>query len=163
MGDRMTAAIEKAVKRGEAVLRQEPRAKSARYDRKTGRIIIDLTNGCTFAFPAKDAQGLEGVDEAALAGIEILGLGTGLHWKKLDVDLSVPGLLAGLLGTKAWMNRQRAAKAGSARSPGKAAAARENGKKGGRPPKVKLSAGKTGILPSRSKSGATVSKHARKG
>ena len=149
MGDRMTVMIERAVKRGEAVLRQEPRAKSARYDRRTGRIIVDLTNGCTFAFPAKDAQGLEGADATALAGIEILGLGAGLHWKKLDVDLSVPGLLAGLLGTKAWLNRQRAAKAGSARSPGKAVAARENGKKGGRPPTPKLSTGKTGILSSR--------------
>jgi hypothetical protein len=47
------------------------------------------------------------------------------------VDLSIPGLLAGLFGTKAYMARR----AGQAKSPAKAAAARENGRKGGRPRK----------------------------
>jgi hypothetical protein len=70
-----------------------------------------------------------------LAQIEILGLGLGLHWEQLDVDLSVPGLLAGLFGTKAYMDRQRAARAGAATSVAKAAAARRNGRKGGRPRK----------------------------
>jgi hypothetical protein len=67
--------------------------------------------------------------------VSILGLGLALHWEKRDVDLSVPGLLAGLFGTKAYMDRERAARAGSATSPAKAAAARRNGTKGGRPRK----------------------------
>ncbi|PZR07781.1 MAG: DUF2442 domain-containing protein, partial [Azospirillum brasilense] len=49
----------------------------------------------------------------------------------LDADLSVPGLLAGLFGTRAFMARQ----AGRATSPAKAAAARANGARGGRPRK----------------------------
>ena len=36
----------------------------------------------------------------------MLGLGYGLRWDRLDVDLSVPGLLAGLIGTKTCMDRQ---------------------------------------------------------
>jgi DNA invertase Pin-like site-specific DNA recombinase len=52
-----------------------------------------------------------------------------LHWEELDTDLSVAGLLAGLFGTRAHLARQ----AGSATSPAKAAAARANGAKGGRP------------------------------
>lgn len=76
----------------------------------------------------------------ALADIEVLGAGSGLHWAQLDVDLSVPRLLAGLFGTKAWMDRLRAAKAGSSRSALKAAAARKNGKRGGRPRKIKSAA-----------------------
>ena len=106
----------------------------ARYDRKTGRIFVELTNGCSFAFPARRAQGLEDASDDELAKIEILGLGLGfgLHWEQLDVDLSVPGLLAGLFGTKAYVDRARAARAGSATSPAKAAAARRNGAKGGR-------------------------------
>jgi hypothetical protein len=40
-----------------------------------------------------------------------------------------------LFGTKAWMDRARAAKAGAATSRKKAAAARRNGAKGGRPRK----------------------------
>jgi hypothetical protein len=71
----------------------------------------------------------------------VLGLGIGLHWEQLDVDVSVPGLLAGLFGTKAWMDRQRAARAGTARSPAKAEAARRNGAKGGRPPASAAKAG----------------------
>lgn len=45
------------------------------------------------------------------------------------MDLSVPGLMAGLFGTKAYMARR----AGQATSAAKAAAARKNGRKGGRP------------------------------
>ena len=105
----------------------EPRAKRARYDRKTGRILVELTNGCSFAFPARRAQGLEDASDDELAGVSILGLGLGLHWEKLDADLSVPGLLAGVFGTKAWMDKQRTSRAGSA----KATAARRNGAKGG--------------------------------
>ena len=96
---------------------------------------VALTNGCSFAFPARKAQGLERASDEDLARVEILGLGLGLHWERLDVDLSVPGLLAGLFGTKAFMDRQRAAHAGSATSLAKALAARRNGAKGGRPRK----------------------------
>lgn len=63
--------------------------------------------------------------------VEILGAGTGLHWEALDLDLSVPELLNGLFGTRAQMARL----AGQGRSEAKAAAARANGAKGGRPRK----------------------------
>ena len=89
------------------------------------------TNGCTFAFPPRLAQGLEDATADQLAEVEILGAGYGLHWEALDADLSLPGLLAGLLGTKAYMARR----AGQATSSAKAAAARANGAKGGRPRK----------------------------
>lgn len=129
-----TEGMVPAERRGQRSLRTEPRARAARYDRRTRRVHVDLTNGCTFAFPARSAQGLERADDAELAQVEILGLGLGLHWERLDVDLSVPGLLAGMFGTKAYMDRQRAARAGAATSAAKAAA-RRNGAKGGRPRK----------------------------
>ncbi len=109
----------------------EPRAAAVGYDREAGRIVVELTNGCTFAFPPALAQGLEEASPAQLAQVEILGAGYGLHWEALDTDFSVPGLLAGLFGTKAYMARR----AGQATSPAKAAAARSNGAKGGRPRK----------------------------
>lgn len=49
----------------------------------------------------------------------------------LDVDFTVPGLMAGIFGTRVAMARR----AGQATSPAKAAAARKNGRKGGRPPR----------------------------
>ena len=57
----------------------EPRATSARYDRKSGRIIVELTNGCTFAFPPRMAQGLEKASDDELATVEILGAGYPNH------------------------------------------------------------------------------------
>ena len=128
-----TIAETDAEARGRATLSEMPRASAARYDPESGQVIVALTNGCSFCFPARRVQGLEEADDASLSGVEILGIGLGLHWEGLDVDVSVPGLLAGLFGTKAWMDRQRAARAGATRSPAKADAARSNGAKGGRP------------------------------
>ena len=129
MNELSDAEIDAALTRGKAVRLSEPRAIAARYDRARERVVVELTNGCTFAFPPRLAQGLASATEDQLAQVEVLGSGTGLHWETLDVDLSVPDLLAGLFGTKAYM----AGRAGQARSPAKAAAARANGAKGGRP------------------------------
>ncbi|APH72816.1 DUF2442 domain-containing protein [Aquibium oceanicum] len=109
----------------------ELRASSARYDSKSKRIVVELTNGCTFAFPPSLAQGLESATDAELAEIEVLGAGYGLHWERLDVDFTVQGLISGVFGTASWMARR----AGKATSAAKAAAARANRAKGGRPPK----------------------------
>jgi hypothetical protein len=131
MADLTDSEIDAAEERGRMAQQTEPRALAARYDGKNDRIIVDLTNGCTFAFPPRLAQGLEAATEEELASVEILGTGYGLHWEALDADLSVPGLLSGLFGTRAHMARI----AGRATSPAKAAAARANGTEGGRPKK----------------------------
>jgi hypothetical protein len=131
MAELTDAEIDAAAGRGKIARCLEPRAAAARYDAQAGHIVVDLTNGCTFAFPPALAQGLEGASPAQLAHVEILGAGYGLHWEALDADLSIPGLLAGIFGTKAYMARR----AGQATSPAKAAAARSNGAKGGRPRK----------------------------
>lgn len=132
MAELTKAQIDAALERGRIADQTEPRAAGARYDARSGRIIIELTNGATFAFPARLAEGLADAPPEALADIEILGTGDGLHWEQLDVDYSVPGLVAGIFGTARWM----AARAGRASSPAKAAAARANGAKGGRPRKA---------------------------
>jgi hypothetical protein len=131
MADITNAQIDEAIERGKLALDAEPRAASARYDRQLDRMIVELTNGCTFAFPPRVAQGLEQATPEQLADVEILGVGYGLHWEGLDVDLSIPGLMAGIFGAKSYMARC----AGQATSPAKAAAARANGAKGGRPRK----------------------------
>jgi hypothetical protein len=132
MAELTDAQIDAALARGKAARSSEPRAAAARYDRELGRVIVDLSNGCTFAFPPRLAQGLEDATDDQLAEVEILGAGYGLRWAALDADLSIPGLLAGIFGTRAYMARR----AGQARSEAKAAAARANGIKGGRPRKT---------------------------
>ncbi|HEX5726291.1 MAG TPA: DUF2442 domain-containing protein [Longimicrobiaceae bacterium] len=124
----------RAVEQGALEARTQPRAVSARYDPETGRIEVELRNGCLFAFPAHLAQGLGGATPEQLAKVEVLPTGYGLHWEELDADLSVPGLMQGVFGTAAWM-RELGQAGGRVRSPAKAAAARENGRKGGRPRK----------------------------
>lgn len=131
MAELTESEIEKANERGRIAALNEPRAVFARYDRKVGRIVVELTNGCVFAFPARIGQGLETATDDELAQVELIGRGYGLHWESLDADLSIPGLMAGLFGTKAYMARR----AGQQTSPAKSAAARTNGAKGGRPRK----------------------------
>lgn len=83
----------------------EVRAWSARYDKPSNRIILDLSNGATFIFPCDRVEGLSDAAPEDLAEVELWGDGTALHWEKLDVDFSVTGIVAGIFGTKAWMKK----------------------------------------------------------
>jgi hypothetical protein len=132
MAELTNAEIDAALQRGAQMQADEPRAIAARYDSSAGRVVVDLDNGCVFAFPPALAQGLEAASDDQLESVEILGRGYGLHWEELDVDLSLPGLMAGIFGTQAWMARR----GGRVTSSAKAAASRANGAKGGRPKKA---------------------------
>ena len=52
------AEFEAAEARGKAMMETEPRAVSACYDRKTGRVTVELVNGCTYMFPTHLVQDL---------------------------------------------------------------------------------------------------------
>lgn len=132
MGELTDSEIDEALPRGAEARALEPRASAARFDVKRRLVVVELSNGCSFSFPPALAQGLEGAGDDELAAVEVLGSGTGLHWEKLDVDLLMPGLLTGLFGTRSHMARV----AGRVSSPAKAAAARRNGARGGRPRKA---------------------------
>jgi hypothetical protein len=67
--------------------------------------------------------------------VRVVGGGSTLRWDGLDVDLSVAGLLLSAVDPQERV-RQLAALAGRATTEAKAAAARLNGAKGGRPRKV---------------------------
>ena len=124
-----------ATKRGERRLQTEPRAESAYYDTRHGRVVIELTNGCVFMFPAHLAQGLRKASARQLGEIEVMAHGVALRWPKLDADFTVAGLVSGIFGTRAWM-AELGRRGGSVTSEAKATAVRENGRKGGRPRKV---------------------------
>ena len=106
MVDLTQAQIDAARARGHDDLTSEPRAVAARYDRRRHKVVVDLANGCVFAFPPDLAEGLGDASEEELSAVELLGLGSGLRWDKLDVDLHIPSLLAGVFGTRAWLARQ---------------------------------------------------------
>jgi hypothetical protein len=112
-----------------------PAARSACYRPRTRRLEITLTNDISVLVPVAYIEGLHNATAADLREIQIFGLGSALVFPALDVVVSVHGLIDGVFGSKAWM-REIGRSGGSVKSPAKSAAARENGKKGGRPRKV---------------------------
>lgn len=111
-------------------------AVAAHFDRDRGRVVVTLSSDLELSFPPRIVQELERATPEELSLIEISPTGLGLHWPRIDADLYVPGLLTETLGSRAWMAAQLGAAGGRARSPAKAAAARENGRRGGRPRKA---------------------------
>jgi hypothetical protein len=128
--------FKRANQRAKDVEARIPRAVSAYYDRKTGRIVVHLSSRLIVSFSPADAEGLEDARPSQLKDIEISPSGFGIHVPALDVDLYVPGLLEGFLGSKAWMASRLGQMGGRSRSKGKQAASRANGKRGGRPRKL---------------------------
>lgn len=113
----------------------KPRAVSAHYDRKSRRIVIHLSSNLDISFSPDDAEGFEKATPMQLQEIEISPSGFGIHFPRLDADLYLPAILEGLLGSTAWMASRLGQAGGQSRSLAKRAAARANGKLGGRPKK----------------------------
>jgi hypothetical protein len=110
-------------------------AVSARYDRRIGRVVITLNSNLELAFSPRDAEGLENASPAQLDAIEISPSGFGIYFPKLDADIYLPALLEGFLGSRKWIASRMGAEGGKSRSAAKAAAAKQNGRSGGRPRK----------------------------
>lgn len=127
------AELAAAKRRWELERAERPIPATVNFDRASGRIIVEFTNGACFMVPARRLEGLEEALPEQLAEVELLGE-TGLHWESLDVDYSIAGLMSGIFGTKAFMDAQR--RGGQSRSPAKVAASRSNGARGGRPRKA---------------------------
>ena len=124
--------FERAAKRMTADVRSG-QAIRARYDRHSGRIVVGLSTGVQIAFPVRLVESLAGASVDQLSEIEISVTGLGLHWPRLDADLYVPGLMQGIFGPQARTVAELGAAGGRVTSVAKALAARENGRKGGRP------------------------------
>jgi Protein of unknown function (DUF2442) len=110
-----------------------PTALAARYDRRWDRVVVRLNSGLDIAFLPQATQGLEDAKFSQLRKIEISPSGFGLYFPELDADIYLPALLKGFLGSKKWMAARLGTVGGKSRSSAKVAAARQNGKLGGRP------------------------------
>jgi hypothetical protein len=130
--DSFELAKQRAKKRQASI----PRAVSAHYDRKSRRVVIDLSSKLGLSFSPHDAQGLENAEPSQLEEIEISPSGFGIHFPKLEADLYLPALLEGFLGSKKWMASRLGQLGGQSRSRDKRAASRANGRLGGRPKKA---------------------------
>jgi Protein of unknown function (DUF2442) len=131
---KLQAEINRARKTCAKLDTTEPRAVKAWYSEDTERIFIELNTEIVMGFPYRKLEGLENAVPEQLAAVEITPSGYGLHWESLDVDLGVPQLVIGLLGTKAWMS-ELDRQDGKSTSVAKSQASRDNGKRGGKSPK----------------------------
>ena len=99
-----------------------PRATAARFDRRRGKVVVSLDTGIDFAFDPRLAHGLAAAAPDDFVGVTVEGVGSTLHFPKLDADYTVSRLLEGFLGPLDWTRREA-----------RAAASKRNGKLGGRP------------------------------
>jgi hypothetical protein len=98
--DKLTNAdIDAAIERGRIVRANEARAASARYDTDSGRVTVEMENGCAFAFPPGLVQDLAAATPDQLGDVEVIGNGYGLYWEALDADIAIPSLMAGMSRT----------------------------------------------------------------
>jgi hypothetical protein len=128
----LRANFARASRAGRRAARTEPRAALAAYRSQERALRIELANGATITLPVKRISALKGASPKDLRAVEVLGRGGGLHWEGLDLDLSVPGLLSSVFAGPEWL-AELGRIGGRNSSAAKAAAARRNGRKGGRP------------------------------
>lgn len=125
------AEIRQRTKEADAV---EPRAERVRYDARKKQVVLDLRRGAVVAIPLERIRWLRGATARQLAGLYADRTGDAIISDELDMHISIQGLLAdlvGLTGAAAMLGSE----GGKAKSPAKVAAARANGKRGGRPRK----------------------------
>jgi len=124
--------FEKATRAGHVAARRAPRAVEAKYLPVSRHLRIRLTNGASLSLPVSVIPELHAASRQQVSEIEILPGGDGLHWEALDFTISVPGLVASLFSPTTWMS-ELGRLGGTRSTAAKAAAARRNGTRGGRP------------------------------
>jgi hypothetical protein len=73
---------------------------------RDGRIYVSMASGLDFSFPIQGNPRLEGKHDELLSQIEVSPFG--LHWPRLDEDLSIKGILAGDYGQRRHKELQSA-------------------------------------------------------
>jgi len=128
----LRANYARASRRGRREAKTEPRASRVIYLAREEALRIELTNGVSITIPVVLIPYLKGVSPEDIRAVEVLGRGGGLHWEHLDLNLSVPALVSSIFPAREWM-AELGRVGGRRASAAKAAAACQNGRKGGRP------------------------------
>jgi Protein of unknown function (DUF2442) len=114
--------------RGEARAQDPSAVVEAQYDATRDAIDLRFRSGGSMTIPRQIVPGLDDVPASSLGEISVSPAGDALSWPSLDVDVERA------FGTRLFA-RATGQRGGQRRSKAKAAAARTNGAKGGRPRK----------------------------
>lgn len=128
------AQIPAARARTEQLRRTGLRATRVRHSVARRALVLTLGNGTEVAIPIRRIAALRWATPRDLADVHVSPTGGAVRWERLDVDLSVPGLLE-IAFERSGVQALFAAAGGRATSARKAEASRANGAKGGRPRK----------------------------
>ncbi|MGY2375484.1 DUF2442 domain-containing protein [Pseudomonas sp. SDO524_S393] len=127
------ADVEKAIARGRKTRHLYARASSVRYEDNC--ISIGFSDGSRVVLPVTGLPEFEGFSLEDFEQLEVGFGGKALCCEPQDLDVSVTGLIATSKPLMDLAVSLVASRNGRKRSAAKAAAARANGKKGGRPRK----------------------------
>ena len=120
--------------RGEERVEDPSSVVDARYDSAADAIELAFKGGGSMTIPRTVVRGLERASASKLGAVVVSPAGDALSWPSLDVDVYVPGLVERAFGTRLFA-ASTGRRGGRRRSKAKAAAAKVNGAKGGRPRK----------------------------
>jgi hypothetical protein len=120
--------------RGEVRVQDPSAVVEARYDLDGDLIDLKFGGGGSMAIPRTAVPGLQRASASGIGSIVVSPAGDTLSWPSLDVDVYVPGLVERAFGRRLFA-AATGRRGGRTRSKAKAAAAKSNGAKGGRPRK----------------------------
>ena len=114
--------------------RTEPRIVRTTYDNRSRLLHLEMRNAAGADIPVDLFPEIASATPEQIAACRIRENGASLHWDELDVQMTTIAILQ--VAFKFTTVSSNARRAGAARTHAKAAAARRNGAKGGRPKKV---------------------------
>lgn len=106
----------------------------ARYDRRLDTVRLVFRGGGSMVIPRRFIPDLDGRTASELERVSVSPAGDALLWTSIDADVYVPGLVERAFGQRLFAAAV-GRRGGRRRSKAKAAAARRNGARGGRPRK----------------------------
>lgn len=129
--------FERARARGKARAAEPTAVVDASYEAERDVFNLTFRSGATMAIPRQMVPGLDRAPTPVLQSVSISPAGDALFWRVVDVDVYVPGLIERAFGTR-LLAAASGRRGGRRKSRAKAAAARVNGAKGGRPRKTAI-------------------------
>lgn len=80
-----------------------PEAVGVRYYPGMARVVVSLSDGMDISFAPSDVMGLEDAPLDELINAEISPSRLAVRFPRLHVDLYIPGLMEGVVGSEDWL------------------------------------------------------------